>query len=130
MDIFSSFATDTTLENEGKWFPLSKTAKVRVARAGNDKYREVLGARLKEAQLDGMPEKEADAVAEEIIIDVMAETVLLGWSGITEKTLEVPYSVAKAREYLKVKDFRKKIGGFADNFEAYRLKAETEQGNA
>ena len=129
MDIFSSFATDETLENEGKWFPLSKTAKVLVARAGNDKYTEILRARLKEAQLDGMPEKEANAVAEDIIIDVMAETVLLNWSGVKSKDHDVPYSVAKAREYLKIKDFRKKIAGFSDNFEAFRVKAEAEQGN-
>lgn len=130
MDIFSSYATDATLENEGKWFPLSKTAKVKVARAGNEAYTDLLRAKLKEASLDGMPEKEANAVAEDILIDVMAETVLLGWTGVKAKDQDVPYSVAKAREYLKIKDFRKKIAGFSENFEAFRLKVEAEQGNA
>ena len=130
MDIFSSYATDETLENEGKWFPLSKTAKVKVARAGNEKYTDLLRAKLKEASLDGMPEKEANAVAEDILIDVMAQTILLNWEGLTYQGAAAPVTAAQAKVFLKVKDFRKKIAGFSENFESFRVKAEAEQGNA
>lgn len=130
MDIFSSYATDETLENEGKWFPLSKTAKVKVARAGNEKYTDLLRAKLKEASLDGMPEKEANAVAEDILIDVMAQTILLNWEGLTYQGAAAPVNATQAKVFLKVKDFRKKIAGFSENFESFRVKAEAEQGNA
>lgn len=130
MDIFSSYATDATLENEGKWFPLSKTAKVKVARAGNEAYTDLLRAKLKEASLDGMPEKEANAVAEDILIDVMAQTILLNWEGLTYQGAAAPVNATQAKVFLKVKDFRKKIAGFSENFEAFRVKAEAEQGNA
>ena len=60
--------------------------------------------------------------------DVMAETLLLGWEGITQDGKPVPYSREQARTYLRIKDFRKKIAGFSDNFEAFRAKAEAEQG--
>lgn len=129
MDIIAAFATDEKLETEGKWFPLSKTAKVLVARSGNDKFVELLRKKMKEAQLDLTSGEEAEALAEEILIDVMSKTVLLGWEGITEAGKTVAYSHDKAREYLAVKEFRRKVSALSENFEAYRLKAEAEQGN-
>lgn len=128
MDIIATFTTDEKLEAEGKWFPLSKTAKVLVARSGNDKYMSVLRQKMKEAQIDLSAGEEAEKLAEDVLIDVMAETLLLGWEGITQDGKPVPYSREQARTYLRIKDFRKKIAGFSDNFEAFRAKAEAEQG--
>lgn len=128
MDIIATFTTDEKLEAEGKWFPLSKTAKVLVARSGNDKYMSVLRQKMKEAQIDLSAGEEAEKLAEDVLIDVMAETLLLGWEGITHDGKPVPYSREQARTYLRIKDFRKKIAGFSDNFEAFRAKAEVEQG--
>lgn len=128
MDIIATFTTDEKLEAEGKWFPLSKTAKVLVARSGNDKYMSVLRQKMKEAQIDLSAGEEAEKLAEDVLIDVMAETLLLGWEGITQDGKAVPYSREQARTYLRIKDFRKKIAGFSDNFEAFRAKAEAEQG--
>lgn len=130
MDVYTAFATDETLETEGKWFPLSKTASVKVARSGNAKYVEMLRARLKDAQLDLMATKEADELAESILVDVMAETVLLGWKGLTFQGDDLPVNAASARKLLAVKDFRRKVSGFSENFEAFRVKEEAEQGNA
>lgn len=131
MDIFAAFSTDEKLEAEGKWFPISKKAKVKVARTGNPNYTSLLREKLKEAQLDMMPGEEGEAVAEAILIDVAAKTLLVDWSGVKDaQGNDVPYSHAQAAKYLAVKDFRAKIRGFADNFEAFRLKAEAEQGNA
>ena len=130
MDNFSSFATDITLENEGKWFPMSKTAQVKVARTGNAKYQELLQAKLKEAHLDSMPDKEANEVAEGIVIEVMARTVLLDWKGLTYQGKEAPVGVEMATTFLKVKDFRKKIAELASNLDSFRVKEEIAQGNA
>lgn len=129
MDIFSSFATDETLENEGKWRPLSKTAKILVARSGNPKYVAMLRAKMAEAQLDLSSGEEADQLAEGILIDVMAKTILLGWSGLTYQGKEAPYSFEMAKTFLKVKDFRKKVAGMSDDFESFRVKEEVEQKN-
>ena len=131
MDIFAAFATDEKLESEGKWFPLSKDAQVLVARSGNQRYVSALREKAQEAQLDLASGEEANQLAEEIMVEVMAETVLLGWKGVTDKRgAEVPYSAKQAKTYLSIKDFRRKIQGFSENFEAFRLKAEAEQGNA
>ncbi len=128
MDIIATFSTDEALETQGKWFPLSKTAKVLVARAGNDNYLEALRAKMQEAQLDLTAGKEAEKLAEDLIIEVMADTILLGWEGLKSGDKLVPYSREQARSYLRIKDFRKKISAFSDNFEAYRKAAEVEQG--
>lgn len=129
MDILSSYTTDEKLENEGKVFPLSKDSSLLVARSGNTKYVAMLRKQMQEAQLDLASGDEADQLAEAILIDVMAKTLLLGWKGLTEGGVEVAYSVEKAKEYLRIKDFRRKVSGFADNFEAFKLKAEAEQKN-
>lgn len=130
MDILATYRTDEKLENEGKWFPVSKDASLLVARSGNQKYLELLREKMKEAQLDLASGPEADQLAEQIVISVMAETVLLDWKGVTEAGKDVPYSHTKALEYLKVKDFRKKVAALSENFESYRAKAEEAQGNA
>lgn len=129
MDIFSSFATDETLENAGKWRPLSKTAKILVARSGNPKYVALLRAKMTESQLDLSSGPEADQLAEGILVDVMAETILLDWSGLTYQGKEAPYSREMAKTFLKVKDFRKKVTAMADDFEAFRVKQDDEQKN-
>lgn len=129
MDIFTSFATDETLENAGKWRPLSKTARILVARSGNPKYVELLRAKMAEAQLDLTSGPEADQLAETILIDVLAETILLGWEGLTYQGKEAPYSREMAKTFLKVKDFRRKVTAMADDFEAFRVKQDVEQKN-
>lgn len=130
MDIFSTFATDEKAENEGHWFSLGKTSKVLVARAGNPDYTSALRKALEKNQIDlEGGGADADHLAEALMVDVMAATVLLGWKGLSFKGKDVEHSVEMAKTLLRVKDFRKKISGFSDNFEAFRVKAETEQGN-
>lgn len=130
MDIFATFATDEKAESEGQWFPLGKTAKVLVARAGNPAYTAALRKSLdKNAMaLEGVG-PDQDFLAETLMVDVISATVLLGWEDISFKGKTVEYSVEMAKTLLRVKDFRKKIVGFSDNFEAFRVKAETAQGN-
>lgn len=131
MDIFSAFATDEKLEVEGKWFPLSKTARVLVARAGNPNYVAALRKALEKNQLDlENSGPEADHLAEQVMIDVISSTILLGWEGLSFKGKATDHSVAAAKQFLQVKDFRKKITGFSESFAAFKVKADEEQGNA
>lgn len=129
MDIFASFATDEKLENEGKWFPLSKTAKVLVARSGNPAYVAMLRKAMAEAQLDLTVGEEADQLAEGILIDVMAKTILLKWEGLEYQGAPAAVTAEMAKTFLKIKDFRKKISALSENFDAFRVKSEAEQKN-
>lgn len=130
MDIFATFASDEKAELEGQWFPLSKTAKVLVARSGNVNYVTALRKTMDKYQMDlstGGPESEH--LAEQALVEVMASTILLGWEGLSFQGKPAAYTPEMAKTMLRVKDFRKKISGFADSFEAFRVKAEVEQGN-
>lgn len=131
MDIFAAYATDEKAEVEGQWFPIGKDARLLVARAGNPSYTSALRKALEKNQIDlegGGPD--ADALAENLMVDVMAGTILLGWEGLSFKGQEVKHSTEMAKTMLRIKDFRKKVSAFSDNFEAFRLKAEVAQGNA
>lgn len=130
MDIFSTFATDEVAEAEGRWFPLSKTAKVLVARTGNANYIKALRQRMKDNQIDSEDNSEEnEKLVTSLIVETMAETILLGWKGLEYKGKAMEYSKANAVTLLEVKDFRKRIGDIADKADSFRLKEEEEAGN-
>lgn len=132
LDIFAAYATDKALENNGSWFDLGSGARVLVARAGNKAYSKMLSKLVQENQLVlNKNDDQAEVKSEELLILVMAETILLGWEGISYKgAKELPYSVDNAKMLLSHGDFRKQIAGFADDFNAYKAKVEDEQGKA
>ena len=130
MDIFAAFATDEKLEVEGHWFNLSKTARVRVARSGNPQYIKLLRKKLDENRIDlDSQGDEANEVAEKLMINVLADTILLGWEDIQFQGKPMEYSPMNARLLLQMKDFRKKIVGFSESFEAFKIKAQEDLGN-
>jgi len=131
LDIFAQFATDETLEENGTWFPIGGGARVLVARSGNRKYAKLLTKEVERNKkaLD-LNDDAADKLSEEIMIGVLAETILVGWENISFKGEELEYSVANAKKLLAVKDFRKAVAQFADDVSAFKFKETDEQGKA
>lgn len=73
-------------------------AKLLVARASNKRFRDRY-AKLSEPHLKELREKTADeSLSTRILKQAIAETILLGWDGITEGDQPVPYSPEKALE--------------------------------
>lgn len=130
MDIFDTYATDENLENTGTWVNLSDTAAVKVARSGTPAYHRRLSALADErrAELD-LGGSVAERVSTEILIQVMAETILLDFKGLSYKKQPMEYSVDNAKVLLQHRDFRMRIAGIADDRENYKLREEAEQGN-
>lgn len=130
MDIFESYATDEVAELEGRWFPLTKSAKVLVARTGNSNYLKALRQRMKDSQIDSEDEStENEALVTSLIVETMAETILLGWKDLQYKGKDLEYSKANAKTLLEVKGFRKRINDISDKLESFRMREEAEQGN-
>ena len=130
MDIFATYATDEVAELEGRWFPLSKKAKVLVARTGNANYIKALRQRMKDNQIDAEDNSEEnEKLVTSLIVETMAETILLGWKGLEYKGKAMEYTKANAVTLLEVKDFRKRISDIADKADSFRLKEEEEAGN-
>lgn len=131
LDIFAQFATDESLENNGTWFPIGDDSRVLVARSGNRAYAKMLTKLVEQGRktLD-LGGEVADKKSDEIMIEVMANTILLGWESLSFKGEDLEYSVENAKTLLSVKDFRKLIAQFADDTAAFKMKAEVEQGKA
>lgn len=126
MDVFQQYATDEKKEVEGVWVELNdKGAKVLVARAGNKKYARMFSReyerhqRALEAKNDA-----ADDLSDKVTIEIMAETILLDWQGLTFKGELLPYSKENARKLLSVKDFRVHITKLSNDFDSYRVAQE------
>ena len=131
-DLQKEFATDEKSELEGIWEDVAEGAKVLVARVGNKEYTERfrrLGKGL-QRQLDRgtMPEDKQAA----ILISIIAETILLDWSGLSDKGKPIEYSRETARTMLKeYPDFRQLVWDIANDAENYRVKdREDDLGNS
>ena len=131
LDIFAQFATDESLEDNGAWFEIGGGASVLVARSGNRKYAKMLTKEVeRNKKVLDLNDDAADKKSEEIMIAVIAETILLGWKDVSFKGEVLEYSIPNAKKLLAVKDFRKAIGQFADDVTAFKFKEEVEQGEA
>ena len=130
LDIFEQFAADEQKEIEGVDCQIGGGAILKVARSGNKKYaRKFQQLYEKHQRTLDLKNAASDDLADQIMIAVMAETVLLGWTGIKYKGKTLPYSVDNAKMLLAVKDFRALVSKLSGDFETYRLaqKAEAEE---
>jgi len=120
VDITKVFSTDSELERKGVWVEIgAKGETVRVARMYNPEYSAALRGSMQpyKRKVSGGRSNE-DSL--EIMIAVEAETILLDWRGFTESGEEVKYSVEKAKQYLRLKDFRMLILEIAGNMETFK----------
>lgn len=126
MDIFATYATDESKENDGAWFEIGD-AEFLIARAGNRKYVKALTREIEKHQkpLDRKDEA-ADKLSDKIMVDVLAETILLDWRGVERGGKDFPYSKDNAKAALALKDFRREVVKCADDFAAYRAEQEAE----
>ena len=129
MDIFTTFATDAKLEVEGRWCQLSSDAKVLVARAGNPNFVDLMRKTLKRHAVNlDIKTKENNELVERLVQEVMADTILLDWEGLSFKGEPLKYSRENARKLLAIKDFRTKINELAEEGSAFLISEVTEQG--
>lgn len=127
MDIFEQYATDETKEVEGTWVD-DGDAELLIARAGNRRYTKKL-LKLYDRHKKALDRKDdaADALSDNILIEVLSETILLGWKNITLKGEPLPYTPENAQKLLAIKDFRKRVMDLSDDFDAYKVKEEADQ---
>ena len=126
MDIFNTFATNTELEEAGVEIKIGPDAYITVARAGNRKYAKLLSTLFEENRtLLETGTKEADEYSDQLMVQVIAETILLGWKGLKYKDKILKHSVENAVTLLKVKDFRKLVMDHAQKIEHFKAGKES-----
>lgn len=132
MDFYELYATDATAEEKGRAFSEEFGGDVTfvLARAGNRTYTRMIQAQFEAhrhiLELKDTPEQEeaANELSFKLIGQVMASSIVLGWSGnVKYKGQDLPYSYNNAVLLLSHKDFRAKILGLADNFRNYLVSA-------
>jgi hypothetical protein len=123
LDIFAQYATDETLENDGVWI-----GNFLVARSGNRQYVKVLTAAVdkNKVALD-VKGDEAEKLSDKIMIDTLAESVLLGWKDVGYKGAPLEYTKANARMLLAHKDFRREVAKMAEDISSFKATLEGEQ---
>ena len=127
LDIFAEFATDETAETEGVEMEYGD-AKLLIARSGNKNFARKL-SKLYERNQKLLDRKDdaADKLSDTLMIDCIAETILLGWSGIGYQGKPLDYSLTNAKTLLAHKDFRRKVMELAEDIDAFKVKQEAEE---
>lgn len=124
-DLFSAFATDTVVEQEGTktQLPGAGDTMYTVARMPNKHYSKLIQRQVKmnRAVLDSKGDA-AEKASDNILINVMAKTILLGWEGeITYKGKKYAYSEEAAKMLLAHKDFRETVSKVASDMDTFKL---------
>lgn len=121
MDLSKAFETDEKLENEGAWIDIGGGALVCVARVGNKKYNEHFEKAIKPHRRQFRTGTMRTELMDEILIDTLAHTILLGWEGVEYKGEPIEYSVANAIMVMTdLKDFRALIAEIAGEMETFK----------
>jgi hypothetical protein len=126
MDL-AKFRTEAALEDEGVWIELGEGARARVGRIGGRRYRDAFQRHLKPFQKAARLGALSETQAERILVETLADAVLLGWEGLTQDGAPVPYDRDRARDLLAdpaFRDFRNLIVETANEAESFRRAAE------
>lgn len=125
------FGEDQQKALQGIDVPIGEGFVIKVARSNNDRasaaYRELMSAPnielWRRAGLLDRPNDEVVKRLREINIEIYSKHILIGWTGLTENGIDVPYSPAKARELLAIPDFNDLVRRVAETSENYRRDA-------
>lgn len=139
MDIFTSFATDESLEEEGVVVFLSKKDPygpgdpavdpwIKVARVGNPAYSKAVlesHQRVEAAKkAEGLTDEQAETRGRNAMTEVMAKTILKGFGNLTFQGAVLPPGFDSHLTFLRVKDFRELVFSHAANVDLYRVAAQ------
>ena len=135
VDIFADFAINDTKSKDGVWVPYRGDVEFLLARSGNKNFRKqaqaLMGRNRRVLDMkdgNGNSTDEAEAKLTEIMIEIMAKTVLLGWKGNLQfQGNPLEYSVDNAKKLLKIDSFRDMISGMASDEQRYKEVQEVEE---
>ena len=99
IDLFNEFATNAEAEEHGVWQDFAPGVKFLIARTTNKHYsRALTKAFEKNRTVLSRTTDAAEAMSEDIMIGVIARTILLDWQGVVYKGKPFEYSLENARE--------------------------------
>lgn len=127
IDLFNEFATNTEAEEKGVWQEFAPGTKFLIARSTNKHYSRALTKAFEKNRATlSRTSDAAEAMSEDIMIGVIARTILLDWEGVVYKGKPLEYSFENARELLSHKDFRRWVMSKAEDLDSYKAVQEAE----
>ena len=122
MDIRKVYGTNKKDEQEGKWEDFGEGLSVKIARMGNPnyskKFREIAKPYQKSIRRGTLGEQKS----EELLIQAMADTILLDWKGLEENGKPVKFTREEAiRVMTEYPDFRDAVSEVAGAIETFKL---------
>jgi len=121
MDIGEVIA-DESLEEQGVWIPFRDGAEFLVGYAGRKKYRDKLGRASARARRMNRGRDLSAAEIDQVTVQAMVGTVLLGWKNITKEGQPFEYTEENARWWLlasaELRDFIFSEANTLSNFQA------------
>ena len=128
VDIFTDLALNQESEVGGVWVPYRGDVEFLIARSNNRKFRKLFTHQYKKNQrLVDSNTDAGEAKGDELLIDVLAQSVLLGWKGklaIQGERLE--YTVGNAKRLLAIPLFREWVSKQSDDIQAYKAVQDAE----
>lgn len=122
MDL-NQYTTNVSKSNEGVWVEHDSETSFLIARMNNANFQKVFNRSMKPYRKMFEDGKLSMQRQNDVLCNVMAETILLDWKGLHFDGVEVPYSKEKALELLKSDgndEFRELILSYAQDNETYR----------
>jgi len=119
-DLRKLYGTDTNKETDGIWQDMGDGIRMLIARVGNPKYQKLFQKLSKPHRKAIRRGNLKEDVAEKLMIECTAETILLGWEGVELDGKALPYNKANAIMILTdFKDLKEYVNDFANEMEAY-----------
>jgi len=119
-----SIKTDVKKEEGGVWVDFAEGIKLKIARARNPKYQELLRNLVEPKKKDIRGDKLTIEQLSDVLLEVRAHTVLLDWKNIEDNNgATIPYSPDKAMEFFRdpeLKDFHTFVVAISENADQYK----------
>lgn len=120
-DVKKLFGTDKTKEQEGVIHEMGEGLKMRIARIGNPKYQKRFQALSKPHRRALRRGTLSDEIAEKLLVQCLAETIVLDWEGLEEDGVEIEYSTENAVKILTdYPELRNYVNDIANEMEGYQ----------
>lgn len=111
---------DKEIADAGVWLPYMG-AEWRIASQDTERYERTLLRHTRKqnsAELRRKPE-----IMQGLVIDTMAETILLDWKGVEENGTPLPCTLANKKKILAIREIREWIGSQSAEVENFRKEA-------
>ena len=116
--------TSLQKENDGVWVDFAEGIELRIARARNPKYQELLRKLVDPVRMKIRNDEIDMKDFNKILLEVRAKTILLDWKNIDDKDgKSIPYSVTKALEFFRdpeLKDLYTFVVTISENADQYK----------